>query len=71
VPVVRPQASFPRTLRSVELSAERLRATDAVVITTDHSVVDYAFVARHARLILDTRNATRGLGPVPARIVKL
>jgi UDP-N-acetyl-D-glucosamine dehydrogenase len=71
VPVVRPQASFPRTLRSVELTAERLRASDAVVVTTDHSVVDYGFVARHARLILDTRNATRGLGPVPARIVKL
>ncbi|KAA8997919.1 nucleotide sugar dehydrogenase [Paenibacillus spiritus] len=33
---------------------------DLVVITTDHSGVDYQAMADHAPLILDTRNATRG-----------
>lgn len=31
----------------------------AVAILTDHSNIDYAQIAREARLILDTRNATR------------
>jgi len=31
---------------------------DAVIIVTDHSDVDYGFVLRHARLLIDTRNAT-------------
>jgi UDP-N-acetyl-D-glucosamine dehydrogenase len=55
VPVVRPQSSFPRTLHSVPLTAERLAWADAVVITTDHSCLDYALVAREARLVLDCR----------------
>ncbi|MDO8750884.1 MAG: nucleotide sugar dehydrogenase [Dehalococcoidia bacterium] len=46
-------------LRSVPLAPETLRSTDLVVITTDHSDVDYALVVRHAPLIYDTRNATR------------
>ncbi|MGH9478449.1 MAG: nucleotide sugar dehydrogenase, partial [Terriglobales bacterium] len=34
---------------------------DCVAIITDHSALDYAAVAQHARLLVDTRNATRGL----------
>jgi len=43
--------------RSIELDAAALEAYDCVLIATDHDAVDYAFVARHARLIIDTRNA--------------
>jgi len=46
-------------LRSVPLTAETLAAADAVVSVTDHGAVDYAVVVRHARLVVDTRNATR------------
>lgn len=46
---------------SVELTDEELRAADCVVITTDHSAVDYERVVRLARLVVDTRNATRGI----------
>jgi len=42
---------------SVPLNAETLADYDAVLIATDHSAVDYALVAGHARLIVDTRNA--------------
>jgi UDP-N-acetyl-D-glucosamine dehydrogenase len=48
---------------SVELTAERLAAADAVVITTDHRKVDYGFVTEHAAIVVDPRNAvseTRG-----------
>jgi nucleotide sugar dehydrogenase len=58
-------------MASVELTAERLDAADLVLILTDHSAVDYAFVLRHARLLLDTRFATRGLRPGPGRLVLL
>jgi UDP-N-acetyl-D-glucosamine dehydrogenase len=46
---------------SVELTDEELGAADCVVITTDHSVIDYERVVRLARLVVDTRNATRGI----------
>lgn len=46
--------------RSVELTAERLAAADAVLVVTDHRAVDYDLVARHARLVIDTRGVLRG-----------
>src|SRR5262249_61202916 len=44
-------------LRSVPF--EKLDGYDAVVVVTDHSSFDYERLAREARLIVDTRNATR------------
>ncbi|MBF7096128.1 nucleotide sugar dehydrogenase [Alkalibacter mobilis] len=41
------------------LSKELLEETDLVVITTDHSNIDYAYVQRHAKMIFDTKNATK------------
>jgi UDP-N-acetyl-D-glucosamine dehydrogenase len=46
-----------RALSSVALTEEMLSGTDAVLIITDHSNVDYHDVVRNASLILDTRNA--------------
>ena len=56
-------------MRSVKLTAENLRSYDCVVISTDHSVYDYKFIADNASLIVDTRNATVGLR-TRAKIVK-
>jgi UDP-N-acetyl-D-glucosamine dehydrogenase len=55
----------------VPLTAEALARADAVVIVTDHSTVDYQFVADHAALVIDTRNATAKTQPSKARIVPL
>jgi len=49
-------------LESVELSKEWLTAADCVVIVTDHSCYDLGEVAASAKLVFDTRGATRGLG---------
>ena len=48
---------------SVSLDTKHLTSYDAVLIATDHDAVDYALVARHGKLIVDTRNimARRGL----------
>jgi UDP-N-acetyl-D-glucosamine dehydrogenase len=43
--------------RSVELTDERLRNADAVVIVTDHSNIDYERVCSLAPIVVDTRNA--------------
>ena len=43
---------------SIELTAEALKAADAVIIVTNHSCIDYRFIVHNARLIVDTRNAT-------------
>ena len=40
---------------------ENLDQYDCVVILTDHSDYDYEQIAREARLVVDTRNATRGI----------
>ena len=42
---------------------------DCVVIVTDHAQVDYAAIARKARLVVDTRNALKGV--TAANIVRL
>ena len=46
-------------MESQELTADWLQSLDCVLIATDHSVYDWKLVARHARLVVDTRNAIR------------
>ncbi len=50
-------------MQSTALTPEFLAAQDCVLISTDHSAFDYSFIARHSRLIVDTRNATRNVEP--------
>ena len=44
-----------------ELTAEVLKAADLVMVTTAHTTVDYDFVAEHAGLIFDTKNAMKNV----------
>lgn len=46
-------------LRSVPLTAPRLRRSDAVIIATDHSAYDYGWVVKNAPIVVDTRNAVK------------
>ena len=46
---------------SVPLTNQALEDSDCVVIATDHSTIDYARVVAKAPLVVDTRNATKGL----------
>jgi len=45
---------------SVPLTPQTLKEFDLVIVTTDHSNVDYKLVVQHASLIYDTRNALKG-----------
>jgi UDP-N-acetyl-D-glucosamine dehydrogenase len=59
------------TLYSEPLTPERLAAANCVVIATNHSAFDYDLVTRHARLIVDTRNALRETADGDAAVVRL
>ncbi len=43
--------------RSVPLTPETVAAADCIMIVTDHTAVDYRMIKRHAKLVVDTRNA--------------
>jgi UDP-N-acetyl-D-glucosamine dehydrogenase len=48
-------------LGMVNTPLENLQQYDCVLIVTDHSSYDYADIVRQANLVIDTRNATRGI----------
>jgi UDP-N-acetyl-D-glucosamine dehydrogenase len=47
-----------RELLSQPLTEELLAKTDCAIIVTGHRAIDYGFVVRHARSVVDTCNAT-------------
>jgi UDP-N-acetyl-D-glucosamine dehydrogenase len=46
-------------LKSVRLTPAALRRYDAVLLATNHDAFDYALIAKHAKLIVDTRGVYR------------
>jgi UDP-N-acetyl-D-glucosamine dehydrogenase len=52
------------------LTPEALGQYDAVVILTDHSCIDYAMVVQQSRCVIDTRNATKRVGPGREKVMK-
>jgi UDP-N-acetyl-D-glucosamine dehydrogenase len=59
------------TLTGVELTDDALRSADAVVIVTDHDAVDYQRVVELAQVVIDARNATKGLKVARGKVVPL
>ena len=60
---------LPR-LTSVDLSPQVLAEQDCVLIATDHTAFDYDAIVRHARLVVDTRNATKNVSAGREKIWK-
>jgi UDP-N-acetyl-D-glucosamine dehydrogenase len=56
-PYVKTFTEEGHTMSSVPLTAEAVKASDAVMIVTDHSSLDWAMIKRHASVVVDTRNA--------------
>jgi len=48
-------------MKSVPLTADFLAGQDLVLIATDHSAYDYDFIVKHAKIVVDTRNATKNV----------
>jgi len=71
IPSLPPMRRHPGLRRdSRPLSPEYLGSLDCVVIATDHSAYDWPWIVEHAPLIVDTRDATRGLAGRDGSIVR-
>lgn len=45
----------------VSLTAEWLESLDCAVIVTNHNKFDWELIVKHSKLVIDTRNATKGI----------
>jgi UDP-N-acetyl-D-glucosamine dehydrogenase len=60
-----------QVMTSVSLDEQTLQGADCVVITTAHKSYDWEWIAANSRLIVDSRNALRGVPAGSGRVVKL
>jgi len=58
-------------IRSITLTDEVIAAADCVVIVTHHSAYDYQHIVDLAQVVVDTRNATRGITRGQEKVVVL
>lgn len=71
IPVLPPMRHYPNLrMASQELTPEYLRDQDCVVVVTDHSAYDWTWIAEHAPLIVDTRNALNDVNIHRDRIIR-
>lgn len=70
VPQTHKMREYDLRMSSKKLTAKMLASYDAVLISTDHSSYDYQFIVDNARMVVDTRNATKGIARGQAKIVK-
>ncbi len=61
VPATHKMRKHDLQMKSIGLTKESLAGYDCVLIATNHAAYDWQFVADHARLIVDTRNAMKGV----------
>jgi UDP-N-acetyl-D-glucosamine dehydrogenase len=72
IPEVRPSREHAEFAgrRSLVLTEASLEPFDLVLLVTQHRSLDYSLIARHARFIVDTRNAFAGMNLDPHRYLK-
>ena len=63
VPVFPKMRDHAIDLKSLKLTEKSIKEHDCVLIVTDHDSVDYAALAKHAKLIVDSRNAMERFAP--------
>ena len=59
IPESKPVRKYSMKKTSVEITPETLASFDLVLVSTNHADFDYAMIANHANLIVDTRDAMR------------
>jgi UDP-N-acetyl-D-glucosamine dehydrogenase len=69
IPRLRASRKYNFRMDSTPLSKKMLAETDAVIIVTDHSAYDFDMIVRHAALVIDTRNATKGIKPHRGNVI--
>jgi UDP-N-acetyl-D-glucosamine dehydrogenase len=69
IPHLNPTRKYNFKMSSTKIEPQVLAAMDAVIIVTDHSAYDFTEIVKHASLVIDTRNATRGIDAGREKIV--
>ncbi len=59
IPKTKKMRHYDLRMCSTPLTEKNIKRFDCVVIATDHSSYDYNFIAKHSKLIIDTRNAMK------------
>ena len=57
-------------IECVDFSSDNLAKCDAVLITTDHSDIDYEKVGKYAKLVIDTRNVMANVKNPKAHVLR-
>ena len=65
-----PYIKNAKGIKYVELNEKNLNEADAVLITTDHSNIDYKMVGEHANIVIDTRNVMANVKNPKAHILR-
>ena len=61
VPATHKMRRHDLKMQSIDLTPGNVASYDCVLIATHHSAYDWAFIAQHAKLIVDTRGVMRSL----------
>lgn len=70
IPMLPKTRKYDYNMKSVKLTKEKLNSFDLVVLSTDHSIFDYKFIAQNSKVIVDSRNAFESRGIKSKNIFK-
>ncbi len=70
IPILPKTRKYDYDMESVLLTKENIERYDVLLLSTDHDDFDYEFIAKHANLIVDTRNAFAKHGVLSSNIHK-
>lgn len=70
IPRTKKQRDYNLKMVSKKLSPAMIKGYDVVLIATDHSDYDYDMIVQNAKLVVDTRNATKDVKKNRKKIVK-
>jgi UDP-N-acetyl-D-glucosamine dehydrogenase len=71
IPKFPPMRKSALSMSSVDLDETVLSQADCVMIITDHGAYDYQWIVDNARLVVDTRNATKNVKRGREKIIKV
>ena len=69
IPKLHSTRKYNFQMESTPITPELLTSMDAVIIITDHSDYNFVDIVEHANLVIDTRNATKGIKEHREKIV--
>lgn len=70
IPRLHPGRKHQFDMESTPLTEKLLAEMDAVMILTDHTGYDYPWIVKHSSLVIDSRNAAKGIEEGKEKIVK-